>query len=141
MKFNTPFLIGTFIVSFLKLYSQAFYPPPCPSNSIFAHNGNAITQHGVPNGPGTNVLTNLPAGAGGLAIGPAFNFPAPNPTWWTTSGGTYWYYSNAGTWVNTGHTTGNGAAVNLGGGGGFIYNLVGATGQIYAYNVTGNGFF
>lgn len=140
MKFNTPFLIGTFIVSFLKLYSQAFYPPPCPSNSIFAHNGNAITQHGVPNGPGTNVLTNLPAGAGGLAIGPAFNFPAPNPTWWTTSGGTYWYYSNAGTWVNTGHTTGNGAAVNLGGGGGFIYNLVGATGQIYAYNGTGNGF-
>ncbi|MCX8080312.1 MAG: gliding motility-associated C-terminal domain-containing protein [Bacteroidia bacterium] len=129
-----------FILSINFVSSQAFYPPPCPSNSIFAHNGNAITQHGAPNGPGTNVLTNLPAGAGGLAIGPAFGFPAPNPTWWTTSGGTYWYYSNAGTWVNTGHTTGNGAAVNLGGGGGFIYNLVGATGQIYVYNGTGNGF-
>jgi len=133
-------LLLFFAISTFFSLGQGFYPPPCPSNSIFAHNPPNITQHGVPNGPGTNVVTNMPVGSGGLAIGPAFGFPAPNPTWWTTAGGTYWYYSNAGTWVNTGHTTGNGAAVNLGGGGGFIYNLVGATGQIYAYNGTGNGW-
>ena len=78
-------------------------------------------------------------GAAGLAVGPAFSFPAPNPTWWTLSGGTYWYFNNTGTWSNTGHTAGNGAAVNIGGGGSCLYNLVGANGGVYRYNGTGNG--
>ena len=115
--------------------------PACPTNSILAHNGNFINGHSLPNGPTTNVLNNLPPGSGGLAVGPAFNFPAPNPTWWTTSGGTYWYYNNGGTWTNTGHSTGNSAAVNICGGGSRLYNLVGANGGIYVYNGTGNGTF
>jgi gliding motility-associated-like protein len=118
-----------------SIFSQA--NPSCPTNSIYAHNGTIINGHTLPNGPPTNVLTNLPGGASGLAIGPAFSFPAPNPTWWTTSGGTYWYYNNGGTWSNTGHALSNGAAVNLGGGSGRLYNLVGFTGQIYMYNGTG----
>src|SRR5574343_290153 len=119
-----------------SIFSQQ---PSCPTNSIYAHNGNAINAHTLPNGPLTTVLNNMPGGSGGLAIGPAFAFPAPNPTWWTTSGGTYWYYNNIGGWTNTGHSTGNGAAVNIGGGATRLYNLVGGTGQIYVYNGTGNG--
>jgi gliding motility-associated-like protein len=125
-----------FIVLLNMVNAQA---PTCPTNSILAHNGNFIYGHSLPNGPLTNVLNNLPPGASGLAVGPAFNFPAPNPTWWTTSGGTYWYYNNGGTWTNTGHSTGNGAAVNICGGGSRLYNLVGANGGIYIYNGTGNG--
>ncbi len=124
------FLFGNFA------FSQA---PNCPSTSIFIHNSPQIQQQSVnPLGPAaTMVLNNMPAGSGGLAVGPAFGFPAPNPTWWTTSGGTFWYYNNTGTWSNTGHSTSNGAAVNIGGGGGAIYNLVGASGQVYKYTGAG----
>ena len=132
---NLTFLL-TFLVSSL-FAQQPGQQPSCPTNSIYAHNGTIINGHTLPNGPPTNVLTNLPPGAGGLAIGPAFGFPAPNPTWWTTNGGTYWYYNNAGNWVNTGHALTNGAAVNLGGGSSRLYNLVGASGNIYMYNGTG----
>ncbi len=118
-------------------FSQS--PPTCPSNSIYTHVGNNINSHAVPNGPGANVLANMPVGSGGLCTGPSFNFPAPNPTWWTTAGNpkTYWYYNNTGGWTNTGHAVTNMAAVNLGGGGGKLYNLVGFTGQIYVYDGTG----
>lgn len=111
--------------------------PSCPTNSILAHNGNSINNHSLPNGPLNTILSNMPGGSGGLAVGPAFGFPAPNPTWWTTAGGTYWYYNNGGTWSNTGHALSNGAAVNLGGGSNCLYNLVGASGQIYKYIGTG----
>lgn len=133
MKLLTVALI--LITSFV--FSQS--APSCPTNSILAHNGNSINNHSLPNGPLNTILSNIPAGSGGLAVGPAFGFPAPNPTWWTTIGGNYWYYNNGGTWSNSGHSTGNGAAVNIGGGSTRLYNLVGATGQIYVYNGLGNG--
>ncbi len=136
-KFKTVIAV-LFIILQNLILAQA---PSCPTNSILAHNGSFINGHSLPNGPITTVLNNLPTGSGGLAVGPAFNFPAPNPTWWTTSGGTYWYYNNGGTWTNTGHGTGNGAAVNICGGGNRLYNLVGANGGIYVYNGTGNGTF
>lgn len=124
----------------LKIYSQA-QAPGCPTALIYSQQNNSIFSYPQPNGPATLMLNNMPPGAVGLAVGPAFNFPAPNPTWWTISGGTYWYFNNTGTWSNTGHTTGNGAAVNIGGGGGALYNIVGANGGIYKYTGTGNGFF
>ncbi len=129
------FLFFFVIVNF-QLFSQG---PSCPNNLVYIHSGNSILAQPVPmgSGPQTTVLTNLPGG-GGLAVGPNFAGIGPNPTYWTTSGGTYWYYNGA-TWTNTGHSTGNGAAVNIGGGGGFLYNLVGGTGQVYVYNGTGNG--
>jgi gliding motility-associated-like protein len=125
-----------FILFSFTVFGQA---PNCPSNSIFIHSGSQIWQQSVnPLGPAaTMVLGTMPAGSGGLAVGPAFGFPAPNPTWWTTSGGNFWYLNNTNTWSNSGHSTSNGAAVNIGGGGGFIYNLVGGTGQVYRYNGTG----
>ncbi|MBL7910281.1 MAG: gliding motility-associated C-terminal domain-containing protein [Bacteroidia bacterium] len=110
--------------------------PNC-NNSFYALSGSSVYESntGIPN---TSTLTGLPLppGATGLAVGPAFSFPAPNPTYWTTAGGTYWYY-NGTNFVNTTHSTGNAGAVNPGGSKNFIYNLVGATGQVYKYNGTG----
>ncbi|MBA2612978.1 MAG: gliding motility-associated C-terminal domain-containing protein [Bacteroidetes bacterium] len=124
------------VFSGTTVFSQA---PSCPSNFVYIHNSPQIQQQSVnPLGPAaTVVLSSMPAGSGGLAVGPAFGFPAPNPTWWTTSGGTFWYYNNTGTWSNTGHSTSNASAVNIGGGGGAIYNLVGSTGQVYKYTGAG----
>ncbi|MES2681858.1 MAG: hypothetical protein V4635_18335 [Bacteroidota bacterium] len=111
----------------------------CPNNSVYIHTGGQIIEQPLPlPAASTTVLTGLPPGANGLAIGPPFGFTAPNPTFWTVSGGTYWYY-NGSAWVNTTHTPGNNAAVNIGGGGNCLYNLVGGTGQIYVYNGSGNG--
>lgn len=139
MKSKTPFIV--FLI-FFTIYSTLVLGqgPNCPNNIVYIHSGNQILAQPVPSGSGpqTTVLSNLPAGSGGLAVGPNFAGIGPNPTYWTTAGGTYWYYNGA-TWTNTGHSTGNGAAVNLGGGGNFIYNLVGGTGQVYVYNGTGNG--
>lgn len=130
------FITYLFIVLCGCIFSQA---PTCPNNQVYIHNGSSINFQTVPlPGAAGVVMSNLPGGSGGLAVGPAFGFPAPNPTYWTTSGGTYWYY-NGTNWTNTTHSTGNGAAVNIGGGGGFLYNLVGGTGQIYVYNGTGPG--
>ncbi len=128
------------LVLFGSTLSAQNVAPACPTTSIYAQQGNSILAYPQFNGPGTTVINNMP-GAIGLAVGPAFGFPAPNPTWWTISGGTYWYFNNTGTWSNTGHTTGNGAAVNIGGGGGALYNIVGSNGGIYKYTGTGNGFF
>jgi gliding motility-associated-like protein len=135
MKNSFIFLFILISISFIS-FGQA---PNCPSNSIYIDNSPQLMQQSInPLGPAaTMVLNNMPAGSGGLAVGPAFGFPAPNPTWWVTSGGTFWYYNNTGTWSNTGHSTSNGAAVNIGGGGGAIYNLVGGSGQVYKYTGTG----
>lgn len=93
----------------------------------------AESNTGIPN---TSTVTTIVPPGSGLAIGPAFGFAAPNPTYWTTSGGTLWYFDGT-TFVNTGHSTGNVSAVNIGGSKNFIYNLVGGTGQVYVYNGTG----
>ncbi len=84
----------------------------------------------------------LPVGSTGLAVGPAFGFPAPNPTFWTTSGGTYWYYNGA-TFVNTLHAAvvfslASGQPYHPGGSKNFLYNYDCFTGKVYVYNGTGN---
>jgi gliding motility-associated-like protein len=99
-----------------------------------------VYNPGQPLGPGNPSLTNIPVcpGGGGLTLMPNINGGTLSPTFYSVSGGTYWWWNGA-NWVNTGHGTGNGAAVNLGGCGSFIYNLVGFTGQVYVYNGTGTG--
>ncbi len=111
---------------------------------IYIHNGNNIYNYdpALPisgTNPSLNTIT-MPSGAGGLAVSENLNAATPNPTFYTTVGGNYYYYDGT-TWVNTGHGTGNGAAVNPGGGGGYIYNLVGASGDVYIYDGTGTGTF
>ncbi len=135
MKNSFLFFVASILMS-CAAFSQA---PTCPNNQIYIHQGANVQFQTVPlPGPAGLAISGLPGGSGGLAVGPNLGFPAPNPTYWTTSGGTYWYYNGAG-WTNTTHSTGNGAAVNIGCGGGFMYNLVGGTGQIYSYNGAGNG--
>ncbi|MBA2611873.1 MAG: gliding motility-associated C-terminal domain-containing protein [Bacteroidetes bacterium] len=127
-------------------FNQLFLTDPSCVAAVTNPNCNtsfyALTASGVSESnltiPNTSTLTglSLPPGASGLAVGPAFGFPAPNPTYWTTSGGLYWYY-NGTSFINTFHSTTNAAAVNPGGSKNFIYNLVGSTGQVYKYNGTG----
>lgn len=135
MRKSVLFFVASLLMSWVA-FSQA---PTCPNNQIYIHQGANVQFQTVPlPGPAGLAINGLPAGSGGLAVGPNLGFPAPNPTYWTTAGSTYWYYNGAG-WTNTGHNTGNGAAVNIGCGGGFMYNLVGGSGQIYSYNGTGPG--
>jgi len=84
--------------------------------------------------------TNIPTltNGGGLTLMSNINGGTVCPTFYSVAGGNYFYWNGV-SWVNTGHTTGNGAAVNLAGCGTTIYNLVGGTGQIYSYNGTANG--
>lgn len=80
----------------------------------------------------------IPNGGGGLTLMPNINGGTLSPTFYSVIGGNYAFW-NGTSWQNTGHSTGNGAAVNLGGCNSAIYNLVGASGQVYVYNGTGTG--
>lgn len=82
--------------------------------------------------------TNIPSFGNGLALMPNISGGTLSPTFYAVSAGTYWYWSGS-AWTNTGHSTGNGSALNIAGCGSTIYNLVGTTGQVYTYNGTGPG--
>jgi gliding motility-associated-like protein len=117
--------------------------PDCLNSGgfIYVHSGSSIYNWDplVPIGPGNPVLNTINCPGSGLAVS---NYLGPGPayrTFYTVVSNQYWYY-NGTAWTNTGHTVGNTAAVNPGGGGGFIYNLVGGTGEVYKYDGTGNGF-
>jgi hypothetical protein len=133
--------IKFFLYLFFLVATYAAQVPNCPGNSIYIQSGSSVSVQAVspPGSPMTPVMSNLPAGSNGLAIGPPLGFPAPNPTFWTTSGGTFWYYNSV-AWINTGHSTGSMGAVNIGGGGSRIYGLAGLTGAVYAYDGTGPAF-
>lgn len=93
------------------------------------------TVNPINNTATVNSIT-LPAGANGLAVNDNFFVSTPSQTYYTTVNGVYHYY-NGTTWVNTGHSTGGLAAVNPGGAGPYIYNLIGGTGKVYRYDGTG----
>lgn len=87
----------------------------------------------------TNPYTiNVTGSGSGLAYGPNMNAASPSPTFYSIIGGNYSYWNGTG-WTSTGHASGNASAVNIGVGPGCLYNLVGATGQVYVYNGTGPG--
>ncbi len=87
--------------------------------------------------PSPNTIS-LPTGSMGLAIGANINDPlAPSPTFYTSVGGTYYYYDGV-SWINTGHGIGAPVSPNFGAGGGYIYNLDANTGAVYRYDGTGN---
>lgn len=141
--FFTPRLLCIIILLFSnRLFAQL---PTCIGDSgfVYVHTSTNSISNWNPFQPlsGTNPVANtipmLSTGIG-LAVSSNINGVGPSPTFYTTSGGNYWYY-NGTTWANTGHSVGNSAAVNPGAGGGFIYNLVGSTGQVYKYDGTANG--
>jgi gliding motility-associated-like protein len=119
----------------LGMFSQTL--PTCPSNIVYLHNSPIQAYNTtLPIGPGNPSSTGIPSGGGGLALMPNLNAATPNPTFYTIISNTINYW-NGTAWVSTGHSAGNTSAVNLGGGGCYLYNLVGSTGQVYVYNGTG----
>ena len=125
---------------FFSEYSAFSQVPTCPSPYVWMDGGPFIKFYdpSLPLSATNPSTTNIPTFGSGLALMPNINGGTPSPTFYSTSGGFY-YWFNGTSWVNTGHSTGNGAAVNLGGCGSRIYNLVGGTGQVYVYNGTGPG--
>ena len=130
------------IILLLALSHYSFGQPPCqngPDGLIYIQGGTGI-QNYDPSLPisATNPVTNtIPNGGGGLAVANNLNGPGPSPTFYAVVGGN-WIYWDGTAWVNTGHSAGGTAAVNPGGGGNYIYNLIGASGQVYQYDGTGN---
>lgn len=135
---------GLIILLILLLGNQIIYAqaPTCPSPLIYMDSGLNLEAYD----PSQPLSATNPASTGitvfgsGLTLMPNISGGTLTPTFYTTSGGTYWYWSGS-NWVNTGHTTGNTSAVNLGGCAGRIYNLVGTTGQVYVYDGTSNGSY
>lgn len=77
----------------------------------------------------------------GLAISPVLGSGNTTLTYYTTSGGTYWYYDpTTSVWVNTGHSIGQSTNVNIAAGGGYIYSMrgFGNSPGVYRYDGTGN---
>lgn len=146
----TKLIAPIFILLSFSFYAQTTAPPVCNGSQFYAI-GNPFVSNAsmkifcqpVPLPANTTMQTPITGGfpnpVGCLAIGPAFNYNAPNPTFWVASGGSYWYYNNSGNWINTGHSTGLPLALNAGGGGSKIYNLAGAAGQVYVFNGSGPG--
>lgn len=133
-------IVLSFILSILGLttFSQSFVPT-CPSNLIYLHNNPiAVYNPTLPLSATNPSNTSVPIGGTGLALMPNINAATPNPTFYTILGGNVAWW-NGTSWVNTGHSAGNSSAVNLGGCGCYLYNLVGGTGQVYVYNGTGPG--
>jgi len=114
--------------------------PSCSNGFVYMDGGSFIKVYD-PSQP-ISVLnpsnTTIPTFGGGLALMPNINGGTLTPTFYSTSGGNYWYWNGV-AWTNTGHSAGNGAAVNIAGCAGTIYNLVGGSGQVYSYNGSGNG--
>jgi len=73
----------------------------------------------------------------GLTISNNLNGGAASPTFYTNSGGNYWYYNGAG-WTNTGHAV---PTVNPGGGMNYIFSKNGGTGSVNRYDGTGAATF
>lgn len=129
------------IAGILLVSAEANSQIDCNLGQIYYTTGGSIqtlnpTQPLV---PGVNPVPNsIPqmGGSEGLAVSDNLNGPGPSPTFYTTSGSQYWYW-NGTAWTNTGHSCGPAAAVNIGAGGGYIYNLIGGSGQVWRYDGTG----
>lgn len=80
----------------------------------------------------------------GLALGTAFNFTAPNPTFWTVTSsstgaaGTLCYY-NGSTMASTSHTCTSSLSIALGSSKNYIYLYYASISQLYRYVYTYNG--
>ncbi len=131
-------LFVSFTILHLKSEAQL---PTCSSAGpayVYSMTGSAIYNYDptLPlsaTNPFLNTIT-VPSGSIGMSVGPNLNAASPSPTFYMVVGSDYEYY-NGTTWVNTGYSSG---AVNPGGGGAYIYSLIGGTGQIYKYDGTGN---
>ncbi len=142
--------IGVIVLSCMLLWINAAAQMPVCDQSWPRYvyidglvNGNGVLYNWNPSvplsasNPSLNTIS-LPSGSGGLAVSNNLNNSlGPSPTFYTCVGGYYHYY-NGTAWVNTGHTNSETRAINLGAGGGYIYNLAGNSGRVYRYDGSGN---
>ncbi len=136
------YLLTSIVLSCLLTTKSFAQMPDCLNSGgfVYIHSGSSI-YNWDPNLPisATNPsLNTINCPGQGLAVSDYLGPGGGYKTFYTVVGGVYWYYDGT-AWVSTGHTVGNGAAVNPGAGGGFIYNLVGGSGEVYKYDGTGNG--
>ena len=125
------------VILLFSLFHGKGQLPVCSSNRIIY----TMTQDGIYNidlsqpvpSQVLNTIT-LPIGASGLAISNNLNVASPALTFYTIVNGLYHYYDGS-SWVNTNDSAGSG--VNIGGGGGYIYNFD-ATGDVTRYDGTGD---
>lgn len=122
-------LLGLSLSSTAQIDCNLVYYHPTGSQALRSYN------------PATNTTSaigiTLPGGGSGLAIANNLNGGSPSPTFYTVVNGMYQWW-NGSSWVPTGHSSGGTAAVNPGGAGPYIYNLIGGSGQIWRYDGTGN---
>ncbi len=124
------------VVLFFSLFHGKAQLPVCSANHIIY----TMTPDGIYNidlsqtapTPVLNTIA-LPAGAAGLAVSTNLNAASPALTFYTVVNGMYQYY-DGNSWVNTNHRAGPG--VNIGGGGGYIYNY--SIDDITRYDGTGD---
>lgn len=134
---NKTVLILFFIVMHCRAQAQGL---SCPSPFVYMDGGTFISVYNpaLPLSATNPSQTTIPTFGSGLTLMPNINGGTLTPTFYSTSGGNYWYWSGT-AWVNTNHGTGNASAVNIAGCNNVIYNLVGGSGQVYAYNGTATG--
>lgn len=136
-KKSSLFLFLAVACIFLSSYSYGQITAPDCSKLYLLYGGTIYAYDPVTS---TTTSTGLTCPGEGLAIANNFFNNGPAQTFYTVVGSTYYYFDGTG-WVSTGQSTGNGAAVNPGGAGNVIYNVVGATGDIYRWDGTANGTF
>lgn len=125
------------VITFISFLHGKAQLPVCQANQIIY----TMTQDGIHNidlsQPVPAEVLNtipLPVGASGLAVSTNLNAASPALTFYTVVDGLYQYY-DGNSWVNTNDSAGPG--VNIGAGGGFIYNFD-ITGSITRYDGTGD---
>jgi len=129
------------LIIILSAFQNAFaqFPPNCDEIYYIKNSYLYSVDPSQPNSSTnpTKHTIKVPFSNSGFTISENINNGSPIQTFYvvdkTTSPYSFAYYDGS-DWVNTGHSTGNSAAVNLGAGGGYIYNLVGRTGQVYRYD-------
>lgn len=126
---------GLFSLLLLVICSVSAYSQPPDCDVLYMQSGSVIYNYNVVTNTQTTNTISCPGQ--GLAVAKNFFNNGPSPTFYTVVGGNYSYYDGT-TWVNTGHSAGNYAAVNPGGAGDYIYNVDGINGEVYKYDGTGN---
>ena len=126
----------TIILFFSFFYSEAQLPVCSSNHIVYTMTADGIYNIDLSQANPVQVLNTIlpPPGAFCLAVSPNLNAASPALTFYTIVNGMYHYY-NGSSWVNTNHNAGQG--VNIGGGGGYIYNYD-ISGDITRYDGTGD---
>ncbi len=143
MKNSLTSVLLSLLSGLILSYKSAAQLPTCPTDVgyVYLHAGNNIYNWDPlkPISSANPSLNTIIISGNGLAISRNLNASGPSPTFYTVLNGLFYYYNGTG-WVNTGHTVPR-TAVNIGGGGGYIYAVESPGGEIWKYDGSGNATF